>query len=348
MEDLLRLDYGYKAFMRENAKDAGDWILVGNTKSFKTRKYVMSTQEANMVSRWSSGKMLEANGVRNFLRPADLELWQKKSTQDLFSEYFTDSFEATLTKMNAYGSAINVMNTAMVSSALSDKDTIRVISQDIIDAGVPVSKGFERVQSRQLKEKVERMTSVFEDNESMKQFVKSFLSDNNSSFVEIDKNVYEMIGRLGNMKDINGFVRMLDLTNASFKKLKIFSAGFHFKNLVGNASNLYLAGVPAHKIGPLLVRGVQGKKVGREMLDLLIKEGDSALVKMTEKQQKMLRAYQIFIDAGMEDAGKKIWDLDELMTKAKNHELNANEKMLKGVRKFKEGAAGEGDEVEDR
>jgi uncharacterized protein (UPF0297 family) len=317
----------YDKFFENVDKNSGDYILIGNTKTFAGRKYEMSVAEANRISRFNTQRLLEAADDGLITLTADERaLITNRLTENLFSEYFTDSFADTLIKMDSYGSAIKVMDTALVGGALADKDVLR-----FADATDDIPLGFERVPTVQLKNKLEAMSRVYKDNESMKRIINE-ITQNKKAYSFIDANVFQMIGRLGDEKQINAFVKMVNGTNNMFKRLKIFSAGFHFKNLVGNASNLYLAGVPASRIPTLLWEGVRKKKVAKKLIEDFTSSGktiEQFIQGLSQDDQLLFRAYNLFLNAGFEDAGKMLYDLDELMLKQGDKAFTSSQKLNK-------------------
>jgi len=333
-KETLELNKIYKKQFGAGIVDDDTGVLLGNTRAFKGRKYDMSIVEANRVARFNTQRILKLNETGKFLDPKEVALLQDKATMNLFSEYFTDSMADTLIKMNEYGAAINVMNTALIGGVMDQKDILRFTSDP---KAVPA--GFVGIEKSKLRQKLQQMSMVFKDNESMQRVMKQFLDKADGSIALIDENVFKMIGRLGEPKDVRLLTNLINKTNNSFKKLKVFSAGFHFKNLVGNASNLYLAGVPPTKIPGMLLRGINTRKIAIESADLFadVAAGARAIESLTPKQREIYEAYQIFLDGGFEDAGKYIQDLDELVGKQSNKHLSPKEMRKKALQAAREG-----------
>lgn len=334
-KDALNMKYGYKQFKMDNTVVEDTPFIIGNTKAFQGRKYQMSVEEANRIANFNAGRMLEYhnNGIYK-LDDDTLAFWKDKESIKMFSEYFTDSFADTLIKMNDYGSAIRIMDEALVRSTFSNRDVIRPVS----DVTGQVSKGFQQVNKADLTNKLKAMSSVYTDNKDMISFIDTVLGgkDFAGNIVEIDRNVWEMIGRVGRAKkDIPTFVKIMDVTNNSFKKLKIFSAGFHFKNLIGNASNLYLAGVPVRQLPKMLIGGVSGAKTGKKLMKIFAEGGEDAIKKLTPKLQDKWKVYQVFINAGFEDAGKYLYDLDNLFGDMTKGMLSSSEHLGEAKAAFK-------------
>jgi hypothetical protein len=334
-KDAINMKYGYKQFKMDNTVVEDTPFIIGNTKAFKGRKYQMSVEEANRIARFNAARMLEYhnNGIYK-LDDAALEFWKDKASINMFSEYFTDSFADTLIKMNDYGSAIRIMDEALIRSTLSDKDIIRPVS----DVTGQVSKGFQQVNKADLTNKLKSMASVYPDSQDMLYFIDNVLGGSNftGNVVEIDRNVWEMIGRVGNIKkDIPTFVKIMDLTNKTFKKLKIFSAGFHFKNLIGNASNLFLAGVSVRQLPKILINGMSDAKTGKKLMKIFVEGGEEAIKKLPQKLQDKWKVYQVFINAGFEDAGKYLYDLDNLFGDMTKGMLSSSEHLGEAKTAFK-------------
>ncbi len=336
-KETLVLKNIYRKQFGADFVDNGEGILLGNTQVFKKRKYDMSIQEANRVSRFNAQRLLEDNkkATTKFLSDAEVELLQDRATMNLFSEYITDSIADTLVKMNVYGSAVNVMNKSLVAGVIADKDILRFTSDS-----KDIPRGFVSVQKKTLRDKLQKMSNVLVDNADMKNVIKNYIDDAEGAYALIDENVFKMIGRLGeDKKSISVLTKLLEKTNNIFKRTKVFSAGFHFKNLVGNASNLYLAGVPVLKIPGLLIDGMFSKKGSLKLMDDFVASGlklDDFIKRLPEKDQLTMRAYNLFANAGFADAGRLLFDLDELLLKQGDEAFTSGEKIRKGVRLLKE------------
>lgn len=344
-KDYQNLQYGFRKTFGSPYEKQDSAILIGNTSYFKGRKYEMTVEEANRVARFNTQRVLEANAAAAtpFLKEEQVALLQDKATQNLFSEYFTDSMADTMLKMNQYGSAINVMNTALVAGALEGKDIIRFGANN---EKIPL--GFVKIDKDIVKDKIEKMTTVFKDNDSMKDFIKNFLENPENAGKQtafIDENVFKLIGRLGEPQDVKILANIMERTNKSFKKLKVFSLGFHFKNLIGNASNLYLAGVSPARIPFMLTSGINARKRVFSLKDISGKslslgelmQDASKVATLSRKDQELFNAYQIFLDGGFEDAGRKVFDLDELVQQNGEKYLTPKQLLQKASKSAKAG-----------
>lgn len=291
-------------------------FLVGNTQVYAGRKYRMSVADANRVHRFNKQRLLDAvNAGEMQLSEKALTMLKNNLNDNLFSEYFTDSMWETLTKLDGYGSAVRVMDEVLVGGWLADKDILRFGADTAEDRAL--NKGFRRVEKQTLVNKLNEMSKVYGDNSDMKKLVNTLLNKK-EPFAYIDENVFDMIGRLADPKEIGTLTKIMKRTNDFFKTLKVFSAGFHFKNLSGNASNLYLAGVNARELAPLLVRGMSSTKGAKRLIDQFVASGKKLsdfMASLPPKKAELLRAYNIFLDAGFNDAASALYDIDEFVNK---------------------------------
>ncbi len=338
-KETLVLKNIYRKQFGADFVDNGEGILLGNTQVFKKRKYDMSIQEANRVSRFNAQRLLEDNkkATTKFLSDAEVELLQDRATMNLFSEYITDSIADTLVKMNVYGSAVNVMNKSLVAGVIADKDILRFTSDS-----KDIPRGFVSVQKKTLRDKLQKMSNVLVDNADMKNVIKNYIDDAEGAYALIDENVFKMIGRLGeDKKSISVLTKLLEKTNNIFKRTKVFSLGFHFKNLVGNASNLFLAGVPILQIPGMLFAGIKARRFAAKNIDLFARVAEdtsgAAFRALTKEQQKYFTGFQVFTNGGFNNAGKKLFDLDELMEKTADKHLNATQKIQRAGKKVIKG-----------
>ena len=339
-KETLLLNDIYRRTFGGVFEDTGEGILVGNTRVFKKRKYDMTIQEANRVARFNAQRLLKRNAdaPTKFLTEAEELLLKDRATLDLFSEYFTDSVEDTLLKMNEYGSAIQVMNKALIAGVLDDRDILRFAPN-----ADNIPKGYVAVKKSLLRDKIKKMANYLVDNEGMEKVIKEFIDATDNGTALIDENVFKMIGRLGQeQKNVKLLATIMNATNDIFKRLKVFSLGFHFKNLVGNASNLYLAGVPPLKIPGMLWNGIKSRKLAIASADLFaeVAAGTRLLSELTPKQKKLYNAYEIFMDGGFDKAGSYLQDLDQLMEKMKDKHLTGRQKAARAARRASQGEPG--------
>lgn len=314
-KELLDARYAYNKYKTDNPIDPDGTYLMGNSKAFQGRKYNMTASEANMLAQYNAQKMVDyytANPDK-ITKLNELDYWTKKSNVQLFSEYFTDSFADTLLKMNEYGAAIKIMDTALVKGSLEGDDVIRLGSQ----VGDKAPVGFQRVNAKTLKEKILSMTEVYGDNADMLKFVENILG--NEAEVFIDSNVFDMIGRIGGQvtpKISDYIVDIMVATNNVFKKTKLFSAGFQVKNLLGNITNLYLAGVNPWEIGKVMKDGLSASAKYKRIMEIFAEGGEEAIRRLSQDEQKIYNVLRIFIDGGMADAKHILYDVDSLLGKA--------------------------------
>lgn len=323
-QDLMRLEHRYRTFKDGKMVMEDNPHLLGNAKVFSSRKYNMSIAEANLLSKDNAKLMLSMNDSGMIkMTPEELSWWGDKANLDLFSEYFTDSFADGLIKMNAYGSAVRVMDKALVASHFADNDVIRKIPPTAKVTDSPPA-GFVKVSKGELNQKIQNMTNFYDDNGEMFKFMRD-MQENYGNNIYMDKNTFDIIGRLGNKAEVNKLVKMIDATNNFYKRTKLLSLGFHTKNLMGNAANLYLSGVNPLEIPRLLAKGLRSEKLGKALLEDFVASGKSVeafMQTLDPKKAKIFKTYNIFLNGGFENAGSTLFDLDQILGDA--HKANTH------------------------
>lgn len=313
--------------------------LLGNTQVYAGRRYRMSVDEANRIYRFNKQRLLDSVAKGEVKLDDELiEFLQSDVNDKLFSEYFTDSVADTFIKLNGYGSAVKTMDAVLVAGWATNKDILRIGDQSNEVANKMAKEGFTAVPKENLRKKLLAMTKVY-DSDNMNRLINDLMNQK-GTIAYIDNNVYDMIGRLTDQKNIQLLEKVLIGTNNTFKRLKIFSLGFHFKNLVGNASNLYLAGVPPQSIGPMLIRGIYSKGRAKKLVDRFAASGlsmEAFMGSLKGNERELMRAYNIFLNAGFEDAATKLFDLETLITQQTNRTLTKGQMFKKGVKELASG-----------
>ena len=185
------------------------------------------------------------------------------------------------------------------------------------------------LQKTDLSNKLKGMSKYVENPDVMLSALKN-LPD--SPELLIDNNVFEMIGRLGEPKEANIVVRVLDAINNLFKKNKLLSPGFQMRNFTGNLSNMYLAGVPINDILPNFAKA---DKILRKGEELLMKETLGEVISSADK--KILDLYKEFIQNGFHKTSGKLWEIPEEILKKSPEKEN----ILREIQKLNN-AANEG------
>lgn len=167
----------------------------------------------------------------NYLKSKDgVELFDRSANAGFgdFTKIYSES-----------GKSLKIMNDSILNTTFNNPSVFRIA--DTMDVA---KKGSEiKISSTLLKNKLEKYKNILPEGS-----VDSFIKKVGKNDVIIDKNLYDLMSINPNKNDINSLLKFTDSINNTFKKFKVFTPGFQVRNLIGTPSNMYLSGIPAHKI----------------------------------------------------------------------------------------------------
>lgn len=322
---LDELDGSGKAFLKKTA-------IVGDTNKFRGRAFQMSAYEANMVSKEIQLNILENAKLSDEVKAIVTEA----SVIDMFEEDAATSiwdFISKGTDVIEKGQKIEAVMSASLrggTASLWDENLLKPFKsmKDVDNATQQV------INSREIIDKLNDLAFTFKDEELMKALAQEL---GKSEQLVIDKNLYNLIS-FNTSKDINSFadsmVKIIDSTNKMFKKYKLLSPGFQIRNLVGNMTNILLAGVNPLKI---LDNNVLAHRILSQGDDLLMKRAKG--IPLSAGETQMLDLFEEFTRKGFDQvfgAGNienlaSVYDIPEDIMKA----MRAKEKP-KGLKRLME------------
>lgn len=142
-------------------------------------------------------------------------------------------------------------------------------------------------------------------------------AEGNGSFW-IDKQVNSYIKLVSNPKQTTSKVISLvnDLNNG-FKKGKLLSPGFNIRNIIGNAFNMLMAGVPVNEVVTGVINGVKEVQLADEALKLL-REG----AEITPEMKKAVDDINQLRYLGFSEAGTIVQGVEDLANHSKTGALS--------------------------
>ena len=294
----------------------GKSITKGNTKVLADRTINMSVREANNMFKDS----IKANYAK-------LDEAGKKAVDNftgIFKEGLTSSFSDYLENIPKLAADSNLIDGVLVKSTFGDYKELNSIDKKLKQAintndtklitdltakktemlnnsGMKlltksdnlIPKGFKQLTSDEAKNlvsKIDRIGSELKipEMQSVAKYVKA-----NGGNMAINNEIIRLIDIDTNNKDVKGFSRLYDTYLNFFKRNKVLSPTFQMNNIVGNSSNMFLAGIGPTEQAKLFPDAVNILNNGQ---NLLLKNAKG--VKLTEKEQKMLDVWNNFLDAG--------------------------------------------------
>ena len=300
----------------------GNVLTKGNTKILGDRLYNMSAREANNMFKESISKNLDS------LSDIQRESVDKLLKEDgVFSEGITKSFSNYLENIPKLAQDSKTLDTVLVDSTFGNYKELKNIDKQIkkaknagdmslvekltadkvsklndsnmkllTNADSTIPRGFKQLSSDEVKtlsNKLSKMSSELglKDMEDVAKYVK-----NNGGKMAINKDILRLVEIGTDTKQSKGLIRLYDQYLNFFKKNKVLSPSFQINNLLGNSSNMYLAGISPTKQAELFPEALN---IMNKSDDLMRKAANG--IELTAKEQGMLKIWNGFIDAGFGD-----------------------------------------------
>lgn len=343
----------------------GNIKLKGNAKILSDRQYNMSVREANNMFKDSISKNLDTMDAN---QKAIVEKWLKED--GIFKEGMTKSFTGYMESVPKLAKDSKVIDSVLLDATFGNYKELKDIDKQIKNA---VTAGDEALVSKLQAQKIEKLNNsnmkilTKRDNTVPRDFQKlntdelntltynlnrmsdelglkdmkdvaKYISKNRDKLA-INKDVLRLIEVGANKNEAKGLVRLYDKYMNFFKRNKVLSPTFQINNLLGNSSNMYLAGISPTKQAQLFPEALnimnKSDDLMRKSAQIAYDEarGVKSLVKLTDKEQEMLKIWNGFIDAGFGDP-KSLLGLDLADMPDSIREYFEGKKQFKNVKDF--------------
>ena len=320
--------------IRKYAAKAGYVPTVGNTKVLGDRKWNMTMREVNN----QFTETLKKN--RSSLSKEAKEFLDNAKNIDLFKEGMLASLDSYMNDIPALAKNNNALNEVLVKSTFGDYKELKNIDGKIKkarkaahEAGIAdgmsdevkklfaqktemlnnanmkvlsdydnaVPKGFTKLSgdgADALLDKLDKINREFGTNqfdEIIKEIKKS------GDKIAISDDILRLVEINSNKKNAGAFARLYDKFLNTFKKFKVFSPTFQMNNIMGNMSNMYLAGISPTTMARLYPEATEIYTKASKLMDDAAKG-----IKLSAKDQKIVDVWKRFMDAGFGDAGRMV------------------------------------------
>lgn len=210
------------------------------------------------------------------------------------------------------------------------------------DNKIPI--GFEKLNGNTAKALAKKLTDIsselgIKDMEDIAKYVR-----NNGGKMAINKDVLRLVEVGANKNETKGLVRLYDRYLNYFKKWKVVSPSFQINNFLGNSSNMFLGGISPTKQARLFPEAAvimnKSDKLMNKLSEVSLKTGrtvddilKNGAKELSKREQKMLKIWNGFIDAGFGDP-KSLTALDLADMPDGLKKYFNGEKQLKNVKDF--------------
>lgn len=305
----------------------GDTYVKGDTGVLQDRLYNMSAREAN--------SLVKANAMKNYDKLSE----QGKAYVDklmgkdgMFKEGVRASFDDYLANIPALAKDSKNIDSIIVKKSFGDYKELSELDKAIkkaTDAGdnnlvnelvsqrtqklndttmkiltnsdSTVPRGFKQLSKGEADRLVNKLDKLGKElgNKDFTDTAKYIRTHGDK--MAIDNEVLRLVGISTDNKNTNAFVDLYDKYLSFFKKNKVLSPTFQMNNVVGNMSNMYLAGISPAKQATLYPEAMNIMSKGNDVMTKAIRDGVEAL---TEDEKNIYKIWNDFTNAGFGNANK--------------------------------------------
>lgn len=306
----------------------GTFKAKGSTKALSKRKWNMSAQEAN--------KMFYQDITKNMANYTPEAQEFIKKHDKLFKTSLTGSFDGYIEAIPKLGRDNRILDEILVKQTFGDFKEMKKVGKELSDA--------KKAGDTALVEKLSKQYSEMKGNVNMKILTKadsevpsgfrvlkrdeaknlgykmeqiseqlglhnmdqmSKLLKNNAGVVAFNEDIIRLI-EVSGKKEVKGFTRMYDTYLNNFKKLKVLSPTFQLNNLIFNTTNMMLAGINPARQAALYPEAIRVFNSSKELMQKAARAKFDTAVKLTPKENEMLKVWNGFVDAGFGDVTKAL------------------------------------------
>ena len=267
------------------------------------------------------------NQIETLQKTRDI-LVSKEGTK-LFNDSYISGMDNFINYASKNAAGAKVYNEAIMNGTFYD-DSLVLRSSDALSSDL-IPKNMTKLsasQIGQMKAQLQTVRGILPNQTKAIDDLLDYIGTNN---VYMDKNLVNLL-KFGTQKEVTPILKLVNGFNNVFKRFKVFTPGFHLRNITGNATNLALSGIPVSQIPDLYTRAAKILN-DDNVLDLMRKANLGTLTDAEQVQFDLLRQ---FVDNGFYRAGTGVQDLGEIVSKS----YNATEKPLTSFGQVAEAVGG--------
>ena len=268
-------------------------------------KNLMNTDEA--VLKAQDTKIL--NQIETLQKTRDILV--SKEGAKLFNDNYISGMDNFINYASKNAAGAKLYNEAIMNGTFYD-DSLVLRSSDALSSDL-IPKNMTKLsasQIGQMKAQLQTVRGILPNQTKAIDDLLDYIGTNN---VYMDKNLVNLL-KFGTQKEVTPILKLVNGFNNVFKRFKVFTPGFHLRNITGNATNLALSGIPVSQIPDLYTRAAKILD-DDNILDLMRKANLGTLTDAEQVQFDLLRQ---FVDNGFYRAGTGVQDLGEIVSKSYN------------------------------
>lgn len=291
----------------------GERLRTGNVQAVAERQFKMSAYEANRVMQdFISTRLQDVT-----LSDEASKLLQSVQGKDIFIESLTASATDWITEIPALVKDASIIDEVLIKMSVNmdpaGVGTINPVSDVMIinyTGTGSLPKGYVEYSHTNLIKQLEKLTKVVDSKEmlSVLDYLKSLPEGGRSA---IDRNVFQMLSYLSDTSKTGPLIGFIEGTNNFFKKTKLLSPGFQMRNIIGNSTNMHLAGMPLGQI-PIYTKRADGILKKAPEISQKVISGTP----LTAAEQAAWSYFERFVNSGFLYTAEAIYDIPETVLKA--------------------------------
>lgn len=225
---------------------------------------------------------------------------------DTAREFFVRSFEENLTEFinrnAAYTAGAKKVNEALVDGIFENPDYVK-FEDDLVDGKIP--NNFEKISGDFFKNSLEGFKHILPDDSKA---LMGVLDDFTGKTLYVDKDLLKIfkLSKEATTQQLKPLLKVIDGMNNFMKKFSTLTLGFQVRNIVGNATNMVLSGMPASKLPEYYKKAANLWNKSDELLQKFV---NNTLTDLDKEDWKIL---QQFYEGGFSDAFTRGQALEEV------------------------------------
>lgn len=249
------------------------------------------------------------NQIETLQKTRDI-LVSKEGTK-LFNDSYISGMDNFINYASKNAAGAKVYNEAIMNGTFYD-DSLVLRSSDVLSSDL-IPKNMTKLNASQIGQMKAQLQSVRGILPNQTKAIDDLLDYIGTNNVYMDKNLVNLL-KFGTQKEVTPILKLVNGFNNVFKRFKVFTPGFHLRNITGNAANLALSGIPVSQIPDLYVRA--GKILDDDNVINLMRKAN--LGTLTDAEQVQFNLLRQFVDNGFYRAGTGVQDLGEIVSKSYN------------------------------